>query len=107
GHRTVWERLVRLLAGFDDALDAVLALTTLTLSYTDVISAALAEGYVERQRSMLAEVDRGRRDLLENILQGTVERQTDTLSLAASFALVHGGHFLVQVVRRGSESHTP
>ena len=107
GHRTVWERLVRLLAGFDDALDAVLALTTLTLSYTDLISAALAEGYVERQRSMLAELDRDRRDLLENILQGTVERQTDTLRLASSFALVPGGDFLVVVMRRVSESHTP
>lgn len=61
GHRTVWERLVRLLAGVEDDLNAVLALTTLTLSYTDLISSALAEGYVERQRSMLVELDRDRK----------------------------------------------
>src|SRR6266446_2878315 len=66
GHRTVWERLVRLLAGLDNILDASLALTTLTLSYTELISGALAEGYVEQQRQMLVERDRDRRDLLEN-----------------------------------------
>jgi sugar diacid utilization regulator len=107
GHRTVWERLVRLLARFDNPLDAALALTTLTLSYTDLISVALAEGYVERQRSMLAELDRDRRDLLENILQGTLERKADTLRLASSFALVPGGDFLVVVMSRVSESQMP
>ena len=48
GHRTVWGRLVQLLAGLDNILDASRALTTLTLSYTELISGALAEGYVER-----------------------------------------------------------
>jgi sugar diacid utilization regulator len=100
GHRTVWERLVRILAEFDDVLDAVLALTTLTLTYTELISAALAEGYVDQQRSMLTQLDRARRDLLDRILQGTLNQQADGLKLASSFALVPGGDFLVLVMTR-------
>jgi sugar diacid utilization regulator len=108
GHRTVWERLVRLLAGLDNVLDASLALTTLTLSYTELISAALADGYVEQQRHVLAQMDRDRRDLLENILRGTFNRQSDTPRLASTFALVPGGDFLVVVMSTGlSESSPP
>jgi hypothetical protein len=98
GHRTVWERMVRVLARLDNDLNAALALTTLTLSYTELISAALAEGYVERQRGMMVQLDRDRRDLLETLLHGTVERQPDELQRASHFALVPGGDFLVVVM---------
>jgi len=37
-HRTVWNHLVHLLTGSDDVLDASLALTALTLAYTELIS---------------------------------------------------------------------
>jgi len=104
GHRTIWERLARLLAEQNNVLDAALALTTLTLSYTDLISAALAEGYVEQQRGMLLQVARARRDLLDNILQGTFDQNSDTFKLASSFALVPGGDFLVVVMNRASSS---
>jgi len=98
GHRTVWERMVRVLAGLDNDLNAALALTTLTLSYTELISGALAEAYVEQQRGMLVQLDRDRRDLLEVLLLGTVDRQADVRQLASNFALVPGGDFLVVVL---------
>ncbi len=107
GHRTVWERMMHVLAGLGNDLDAALALTTLTLSYTELISAALAEGYVERQRGMLVQLDRDRRDLLETILSGTPDLQADVLKLASSFALVPGGDFLAVVMTRLSESVVP
>jgi sugar diacid utilization regulator len=107
GHRTVWERLVRLLAGLDHVLDASLALTTLTLSYTELISAALAEGYIEHQRHVLAQIDRDRRDLVENMLRGTFDRESDTHRLASTFALVPGGDFLVVVVGLGLTESSP
>ena len=98
GHRTVWERMVRVLARLDNDLNAALALTTLTLSYTELISAALAEGYVERQRGMLVQLDRDRRDLLETLLRGAVDRPAEELQRASQFALVPGGDFLVVVM---------
>ncbi|HLZ32343.1 MAG TPA: helix-turn-helix domain-containing protein [Chloroflexota bacterium] len=98
GHRTVWERLVQLLAGQDNILDASLALTTLTLSYTELISGVLAEGYVERQRQLLVQIDRDQRDFLEDVLRGTFERQVDSPRLTSTFALVPGADFLVLVV---------
>jgi hypothetical protein len=98
GHRTVWERMVRVLARLDNDLNAALALTTLTLNYTELISAALAEGYVERQRGMLVQLDRDRRDLLETLLHGTLDRPGDELQRASRFALVPGGDFLVVVL---------
>jgi sugar diacid utilization regulator len=104
GHRTVWQRLVRLLSDLDDVLEAVLALTTLTLGYTEVISAALAEGYVDQQRAMLTQLDRARRDLLDSILEGGVDQRTPTASLASTFALVPGADFLVVVMRRAASA---
>src|SRR5579859_5654534 len=98
GHRTVWERLVQLLAGQDNILDASLAQTTLTLSYAELISGVLAEGYVERQRQLLVQIDRDQRDFLEDVLRGTFERQVDSPRLTSTFALVPGADFLVLVV---------
>jgi sugar diacid utilization regulator len=107
GHRTVWERLVRLLAGLDDILDALMALTTLTLSYTELISTALAEAFVEQQRHLLVQLDRDQRDLLEDILRGTVDHQSDSPRVTSTFALVPGGDFLVLVVRLRRAESTP
>lgn len=107
GHRTVWERLVHLLVGSDCILEATLALTSLTLAYTERISSSLAEGYTERQRQLLVQVDRDRRDLLDRILLGTVERQSDTVRLASTFALVPGGDYLVVVAAHAPSSHGP
>jgi GGDEF-like domain len=108
GHRAVWERLVQLLDGLDNVLDASLALTTLTLAYTELISGALAEGYVERQRQLLVQVDRDQRDLLEDILRGTFDRQADSPRQTSTFALVPGGDFLVLVMSTGlSASREP
>src|SRR5258708_3337525 len=107
GHRTVWERMVRVLARLDNDLNAALALTTLTLNYTELISAALAEGYVERQRGMLVQLDRDRRDLLATRLRGTPDRPGDELQRASQFALVPGGDFLVVLITRLSAPATP
>ena len=104
GHRTVWERLVQVLGDREDVLDAVLALTTLTLGYTDLISAALAEGYVEQQRHLLVELDRDRRDLLENLLLGSAGQRAETVQLATTFDLLPATELAVAVVgqRRGA-----
>jgi DNA-binding PucR family transcriptional regulator len=104
GHRVVWQRLVRLLEGSDDVLQSSLALTSLTLAYTEQISSALAEGYTERQRLLLLQIDRDRRDLLERILRGTFDRRSDTARAASQFALVPGGDYLVVVVSDSSTS---
>jgi hypothetical protein len=90
--------LVQLLAGLDNILDASLALTTLTLSYTELISGALADCYVERQRQLLVQIDRDQRDLLEDVLRGAFERHVDSPRLTSTFALVPGADFLVLVV---------
>jgi sugar diacid utilization regulator len=98
GHRTVWERLVRILADFPSPMDATLALTTMTLTYTELISGALAEGYVEHQRATLMHVDRARRDLLETLLNGDAESHASMRELAPGFALVAGADYLVVVL---------
>ena len=107
GHRTVWERLVQLLEGSDAVLEASLALTALTLAYTERISSVLADGYTERQRHLLLEVDRDRRELFERILLGTFERQSETARLASTFALVPGGDYLVVVLNRQQSATAP
>ncbi len=64
---------MHLLGPREGALDGVLALTPLTLGYTDAISSALAEGYLEQGRLLVLERDRDRRDLLESLLLGYEE----------------------------------
>jgi len=89
---------VHLLGECDGALDAVLALTTLTLGYTDAISSALAEGYLEQQRLLVLDRDRDRRDLLENLLLGNLSPHADMLGLATTFDLAANSELLVAVV---------
>jgi sugar diacid utilization regulator len=104
GHRVVWQRLVHLLDASDNVLPSSLALTSLTLAYTEQISTALAEGYSERQRVLVLQVDRDRRDFLETILQGTFvqDRHSETARAASRFALVPGGDYVVVVVQGSS-----
>jgi sugar diacid utilization regulator len=102
GHRTVWERLVQIGSAIDADMEAMLALTTMTLSYTDLISAAVAEGYVEQQQRLVIQSDQDRRDLLEAMLRGEVGPSADALRLAATFDLLQGDDFLVTVL--GSQS---
>jgi DNA-binding PucR family transcriptional regulator len=103
GHRTVWGHLVRLLEGSEDILEASLALTALTLAYTELISGTVAVAYSEAQRDQMLQVDRDRRDLLERILMGTFDRQSDAARLASSFALVPGGDYVVVLVMPAAE----
>jgi hypothetical protein len=107
GHRTVWERLVQLLEGSDAVLEASLALTALTLAYTERISGVLADSYTERQRQLLLELDRDRRDLLERILESTFDRHSETARLASTFALVPGGDYLVIVLEQPGLDASP
>jgi hypothetical protein len=104
GHRTVWEYLVRLLEGSDDVLEASLALTALTLAYTELISGSVAVAYSETQRDQMLQVDRDRRDLLERILLAKFDRQTDAVRLASAFALVPGGDYVVVLVTPATSS---
>src|SRR5579864_297502 len=104
GHRTVWERLARIIGECrqPQPLEATLALTTLTLSYTELISSTMAEAYTEHQRDRMLQVARARRDLLETLLRGDAESRADMVELASSFALVPGADFVVVVMSRQS-----
>jgi sugar diacid utilization regulator len=104
GHRTVWEHLVRLLEGSDDILEASLALTALTLAYTELISGTVAVAYSETQRDQMLQVDRDRRDLLERILLGTFDRQSAAARLASAFALLPGNDYVVVLVTPATSS---
>ncbi len=83
-------------------LDAVLALTTLTLGYTDAISSALVEGYLEQQRLLVLERDRERRDLLETLLQSDVGSHSELLQRALGFDLGLSTELLVLVIASAS-----
>jgi hypothetical protein len=107
GHRMVWERLARFLADLDNVLDAALALTTLTLNYTELISSVLAEAYGETQRQRQLELDRERRDLLETILGGHLDSRSDAWLPETSFGLLSNADYLVVVLARVTEEPVP
>jgi hypothetical protein len=66
GQREVWRAIV-LEAGADGA-EAAVALSGLTITYTNAISNAIAAAYAERQHRTHVDLERRRRDLLETLV---------------------------------------
>lgn len=84
GHRVIWRTLV---SGADDDESRAAALTLVepVIEFIDIVSTHVAEVYVEAERLLLAEGERVRRDLLDDLLSGRRPRpgpRADTLAAA-------------------------
>jgi PucR C-terminal helix-turn-helix domain/GGDEF-like domain len=94
GQRTVWESVVMEAGDDAEGMRAALDLTAATFWYTHAINAAVVAAYLRERGHAVAEAERGRRDLLEELLArpgGTqAARRAEALGLdpAGRFALV-------------------
>lgn len=70
GHLVVWENVLELAEEDEDGMRAALDFAGQLLTYIDHASTHAAEAYIEAQQLLVAEGDRVRRDLLEDLLAG-------------------------------------
>ena len=96
-HRHMWRALVSA-ATDEETRTAALTLVDPVSQYINVVSTRIAELYVEAERLLVAEAERARRDLLEDLLAGRavpLGPRTDALAAAgltpeSSFVIVTG-----------------
>jgi hypothetical protein len=109
GHRVIWDAILELAAEHEDARAEALPAAGLVMEFIDHASTHAAQTYLDAQQLLLAEGDRVRRDLLEDLLAGRAPVPGPRLAAARAAGLVPAAPCLliaaVPVVRPDDE-HT-
>ena len=87
GHRVIWEAILALAAEDRAVRDEALGAAGLVMEFIDHASTHAAETYLDAQQLLLAEGDRVRRDLLEDLLEGREPPPGPRLAAARSTGL--------------------
>jgi hypothetical protein len=88
GHHVLWGAIVELADHDDEARAEALLAARLVMEFIDLASTHAAQTYLEAQQLLLAEGDRVRRDLLEDLLAGREPAPGPRLSAARSTGLL-------------------
>jgi len=88
GHRVIWEAILELADADPQARDEALVAAGLVMEFIDHASTHAAETYLDAQQLLIAEGDRVRRDLLEDLLGGREPAPGPRLAAARSAGLV-------------------
>jgi sugar diacid utilization regulator len=91
GHWVIWDAIVELAEEDEEVRAAALLAASLVIEFIDHASTHAAQSYVEAQQLLLAEGDRVRRDLLEDLLAGREPAPGPRLSAARGAGLDSGG----------------
>lgn len=97
GHRVIWDAVLELADEDGAAKTAALAAARSVIEFIDHASTHAAETYLEAQQLLLAEGDRVRRDLLEDLLAGREPPTGPRLIAARTAGLDSGGRCLAIV----------
>ena len=87
GHRVIWDAVLDFAAEDDEARAVALMAARSVIEFIDHASTHAAESYLEAQQVLLAEGDRVRRDLLEDLLAGREPTPGPRLSAARAAGL--------------------
>ena len=98
GHRVIWDAIVKLADEDLEARAAALDAARLIMEFIDHASTHAAQAYLEAQQLLLAEGDRVRRDLLEDLLGGREPAPGPRLSAARAAGLDSGGRCVLIAV---------
>ena len=99
GHRVIWEVVLETLAGDRAGERAALHIAGALIQFFNVASANAAETYLEAQQLLLAEDDRHRRDLLEDLLAGAEPQPGPGMNAARAAGLGATEPLLVALAR--------
>ena len=95
GHRVIWDAIVEFAAEDEQAAAAALDAARLVMEFIDLASTHAAQAYLEAQQLLLAEGDRVRRDLLEDLLAGREPAPGPRLTAARAAGLESRGRCVV------------
>jgi hypothetical protein len=95
GHRVLWDAIAQLADEDDETRAAGLVAARLVMEFIDTASTHAAQSYLEAQQLLVAEGDRVRRDLLEDLLAGRDPAPGPRLTAACASGLESGGRCLV------------
>lgn len=95
GHRVIWDAIVELADRDDETRAAGLVAARVVMEFIDHASTHAAQAYLEAQQLLLAEGDRVRRDLLEDLLAGREPIPGPRLTAARAAGLDTGGRCLL------------
>jgi PucR C-terminal helix-turn-helix domain/GGDEF-like domain len=95
GHRVIWDAVLDVAAESEEGRAAALESARAVIEFIDEASSHAAEAYLEAQQLLLAEGDRVRRDLLEDLLEGREPAPGPRLTAARAAGLVPGAGFLL------------
>jgi PucR-like helix-turn-helix protein len=87
GQVVIWDAIMELARSDEEARSAGLAAARLVIEFINVASTHAAQSYLEAQQLLLAEGDRVRRDLLEDLLAGREPPPGPRLSAARAAGL--------------------
>jgi hypothetical protein len=95
GHRVIWEAILAVADQDPEIRAQALAAAGLVMEFIDQASTHAAEAYLDAQQVLLAEGDRVRRDLLEDLLTGRDPQPGPRLAAARAAGLAAGGRCVV------------
>jgi PucR-like helix-turn-helix protein/diguanylate cyclase with GGDEF domain len=87
GHQVLWDALLAALAETSAGPEAALPLAGPLMSYTDLTSTHAGQAYVEFWQYAVADADRERRDLLEQLLTGELPPRGPLLAVAQAYGI--------------------
>jgi hypothetical protein len=95
GHRVIWDAILELADKDLDARAEALTAAGLVMEFIDEASTHAAEAYLDAQQLLLAEGDRVRRDLLEDLLARREPSPGPRLAAARAAGIASGGPCLL------------
>ncbi|MFF4352615.1 PucR family transcriptional regulator [Streptomyces sp. NPDC001530] len=96
GRQVFWDAVLECAGTSPAAQEAALSLVTPLMRYVDFASTHAAQAYVEYQQHVVADADRERRDLLEQLLAGVAPTRGPLLAAAQAYGI--GPHSPMMVV---------
>ncbi|MFI2371721.1 PucR family transcriptional regulator [Streptomyces sp. NPDC018833] len=87
GRQVLWDALLDCAGTSAEAQQATLSLVTPLMRYVDYASTHAAQAYVEYQQHVVADADRERRDLLDQLLAGAAPPRGPLLAAAQAYGI--------------------
>ena len=95
GHRVIWEAILKLADEHPEVGSEALTAAGLVMEFIDLASTHAAQTFLDAQQLLLAEGDRVRRDLLEDLLAGREPLPGPRLTAARASGLAAGGRCML------------
>ncbi|MBN0046736.1 helix-turn-helix domain-containing protein [Streptomyces actuosus] len=87
GRQVMWDAMLDCAGTSAEAQQAALSLVTPLMRYVDYASTHAAQAYVEYQQHVVADADRERRDLLDQLLAGTAPSRGPLFAAAQAYGI--------------------